>query len=219
MMVDFGAFRAIVRPNDNAQGRTLRTDNAGAAARGHQLVRAELARDIRWMPMKRFSLESLIDVETLPVKGPLRVGFVATPEELADLCERFGYMKLDQLQADLELTRVAPETWDVTGRVQARLVQPCIVTGDPVPESVDFEVEDRYVRPAQEDDEVIVGLEDSEPLVNGCIDLGELVAQSLALAVNAWPRTEGAPDEFKVGDTESPHPFAGLGSLKLPEKK
>ncbi|MGB2160391.1 MAG: hypothetical protein ACPH8C_08745, partial [Candidatus Puniceispirillaceae bacterium] len=63
-----------------------------------------------------------------------------------------------------------------------------------------------------------VGLEASEPLVDGCIELGEMVAQSLALAVNAWPRTVDAPDEFKAGDVENTHPFARLGSLKMPEK-
>ena len=42
-----------------------------------------------------------------------------------------------------------------------------------------------------------------------------LVAQTLALSVNAWPRTVDAPDEFKAGDVENTHPFASLGSLKI----
>ena len=168
--------------------------------------------------MKTFSLETLIDVETLPVKGPYCGALVADDPELAALSDRFGFVEIDRLDVSVEIARVGPDTWDVKGRLQARLVQPCIVTGDPVPETVDFDIEERYVRASYEDEEVVVGLDDSEPLVDGSIELGEMVAQSLALAVNAWPRTVDAPDEFKAGDVEDAHPFASLGSLKMPGK-
>lgn len=167
--------------------------------------------------MKTFSLDTRIEVETLPVKGPYRGTLETTATDLAGLADRFGFAALASLEVRLEIARVGPDAWDVTGRLQARIVQPCIVTGDPVPESVDFTIEERYVRAAVEDDEIVVGLEDSEPLVDGCIELGEMVAQSLALAANAWPRTADAPDEFKAGNVDDAHPFASLGSLKLPE--
>ena len=168
--------------------------------------------------MKTFSLETLIDVETLPVKGPYRGALAVTEAELAALADRFGFIEIRNLEISVEIVRVGPDAWDVKGRLQAQLLQPCIVTGDPVPETVDFALEERYVRATNEDDEVVVGLEDSEPLVDGCIELGELVAQSLALAANAWPRTVGAPDEFKAGDVDVVHPFASLGNLKMPKK-
>lgn len=167
--------------------------------------------------MKTFSLDTRIEVETLPVKGPYRGTLVMTAAELTALAERFGFTAVASLDVRLEIARVGPDAWDVKGRLQAQIVQPCIVTGDPVPETVDFAIEERYVRAADEDDEIVVGLEDSEPLVDGCIEVGEMVAQSLALAANAWPRTADAPDEFKAGNVEEAHPFASLGSLKLPE--
>ncbi len=167
--------------------------------------------------MKTFSLDTRIEVETLPVKGPYRGTLVMTAAELTALADRFGFTAVASLDVRLEIARVGPDAWDVKGRLQAQIVQPCIVTGDPVPETVDFAIEERYVRAADEDDEIVVGLEDSEPLVDGCIELGEMVAQSLALAANAWPRTADAPDEFKAGNVEEAHPFASLGSLKLPE--
>jgi len=173
---------------------------------------------VRKWPMKTFSLETLMDVETLPVKGPFRGSLVATEAQLADLAERFGFLALSRLDVSVEIARVGPDAWDVTGSATAELVQPCIVTGDPVPETVDFDIEERYVRASQDGDEIVVGLEDSEPLVNGCIELGEMVAQTLALAVNAWPRNVDAPDEFKAGDAENTHPFASLGSLKISGK-
>ena len=168
--------------------------------------------------MKTFLLDTRIAVETLPVKGPYRGTLVTTEADLTGLADRFGFAALASLDVGLEIARMGPDAWDVTGRLQAQIVQPCIVTGDPVPETVDFTIEERYVLAADEDDEIVVGLEDSEPLVDGCIELGEMVAQSLALAANAWPRTADAPDEFKAGNVEDVHPFASLGSLKLPEK-
>ena len=168
--------------------------------------------------MKIFSLETSIDVETLPVKGPYRGALAASDADLAALSNRFGFVELGSLDVSVEISQMGPDSWDVKGRLQARLVQPCIITGEPVPETVDFGIEERYVRAANEDEEVVVGLEDSEPLVDGCIELGEMVAQSLALAVNTWPRTVDAPDEFRAGDVEDAHPFASLGSLKMPGK-
>ena len=167
--------------------------------------------------MKTFSLDTRIEVETLPVKGPYRGTLAMTAADLTALATRFGFTAVASLDVGLEIARVGPDAWDVKGRLQAEIVQPCIVTGDPVPETVDFAIEERYVRAADEDDEIVVGLEDSEPLVDGCIEVGEMVAQSLALAANAWPRTADAPDEFKAGNVEEAHPFASLGSLKLPE--
>ena len=96
-------------------------------------------------------------------------------------------------------------------------MQACVVTGAPVSESVDFDIEERYVLAAVPEDEIVVDLDDAEPLVNGCIDLGEMVSQLLALSVSAWPRSEGAPETFEAGEEDRTHPFAGLSSLKSPE--
>ena len=175
-------------------------------------------RVIHELPMKTFSLTSVIDVETLPVKGLFRGTLSVAKADLEALASRFGFVEIDDLTVAVEIFRVGPDAWDVRGGVMAHLVQSCIVTGEPVPETVDFDIQERYVRATHDDDEIVVGLEDSEPLVDGCIELGEMVAQSLALAVNAWPRTTDAPDEFKAGDVSDSHPFASLGRLKVPGK-
>ena len=70
----------------------------------------------------------------------------------------------------------------------------------------------------REDDEegtdIDVSLDGFEPLVDGAIDLGEVVAQTLAISVNPWPRSVDAPHSFAVGESEKEHPFAGLAALK-----
>ena len=140
--------------------------------------------------MQVFSLDTVIDVLTLPPSGPFACRVQVDGSACAELAERFV----------------------------AQVVQACIVTGSEVPEEVDFEIEERYVRVSENAEEVVVTLDDAEPLVNGGIDLGEMVAQSLALAVNAWPRSDGAPDSFHAGEEGPTHPFAGLAALKSSDK-
>ena len=164
--------------------------------------------------MQTFSLDSMIDVQTLPPTGALRGHLGTSAEERAVLAERFGFLEVRELQADLRIVQVAKGSWDVRGRLTAEVVQACGVAGDAVPETVDFELEERYVQAVGSEDEIVVDLDEAEPLDGGRIDLGEMVAQSLALAVTPWPRSKDAPASFEAGEDERPHPFAGLASLK-----
>ena len=168
--------------------------------------------------MQVFSLDTVIDVLTLPPSGPFACRVQVDGSACAELAERFGFLGLSEVDAKLTIRKVGPGIWDVNGRLVAQVVQACIVTGSEVPEEVDFEIEERYVRVSENAEEVVVTLDDAEPLVNGGIDLGEMVAQSLALAVNAWPRSDGAPDSFHAGEEGPTHPFAGLAALKSSDK-
>jgi uncharacterized metal-binding protein YceD (DUF177 family) len=114
---------------------------------------------------------------------------------------------------------VARNCWDVRGQISADIIQSCIVTGAPVAESIDFQIDERYVRAVDQTDEVEVRLDGAEPLKNGAIDIGELAVQSLGLAATAWPRVENAPNSYSVGDQRSDHPFAGLSALKRQNQK
>ena len=168
--------------------------------------------------MQTFLLYAMINVQALPPTGAL-IGRLCTNEtERAELALRFGYLSVDALSADLRIKRAAKGAWNVLGKLHAEITQACIVTGDPVSESVDFEIEERYVLASVAEDEIVVDLGDAEPLVNGCIDIGEMIAQMLALSATAWPRSKGAPDNFCAGEDGKTHPFASLSSLKSPEK-
>lgn len=168
--------------------------------------------------MQIFSLDTVIDVLTLPPSGPFVCAVQVDGAGCRELAERFGFLSLTDVTADLKIRKAGPGIWDVKGRLTAHVGQACIVTGSEVAEEVDFEIEERYVRVSENAEEVVVTLDDAEPLVNGGIDLGEMVAQSLALAVNAWPRSDGAPDSFQAGEEGPTHPFAGLAALKSSDK-
>lgn len=129
------------------------------------------------------------------IGAPLRhETLAATPAECAALARRFDLVDLDALTAELSVHRSAGAI-RVSGRFQARGTQPCIISAEPVAFALDDAVEVNFRDGATiADDEI--ELTDAEldelPLDGDSLDLGELVAQSLALALDPWPRAPEA---------------------------
>ena len=164
--------------------------------------------------MPQFSITSEINVDTL-LSDSLHCYKLSTgPSDHQALTERFGWVSVDHLSCDLCIRKMSQNCWEVTGHIIGQIVQNCIVTGLPVPENIDFQIEERYVRIADQADQVEVGLDGVEPIKNGTIDIGELAVQSLCLAATAWPRVDNALDFYSVCEQETDHPFAVLSSLK-----
>jgi hypothetical protein len=72
----------------------------------------------------------------------------------------------------------------------------------------------------EEDREIKSEQDDPEPIYDGIIDLGEVAAQFLGLALDDFPRGADEPygDHFEVSEEDAkPNPFAALEQLK--EKK
>jgi uncharacterized metal-binding protein YceD (DUF177 family) len=155
-----------------------------------------------------------------------REEITATDKERVALVERFGLLSLDSLTASFTLKRVRKDLVRVKGHVTAALAQACVVTLDPVPAQVDerFEVDFlEGVQPAVTDVELDAeAAEAPEPAPDGWIDLGELAAEQLGLALDPYPRRPDAevPAEWKAEPaeepipTERPNPFAVLEKLK-----
>jgi len=133
---------------------------------------------------------------------PLERRISANAEERAALAKRFGLVAIDRLDAVLELRRAGTGVIHVAGQVEAAVTQSCVVTLAPVPAriterfAVDF-ADRPDVRKLEE--EVAFDADDPpEPIRNGHVDLGELAAEQLALALDPYPRAPGAavPAEF-----------------------
>ena len=109
------------------------------------------------------------------------------------------------------------DAWALSGQLQARVVQPCVVTLEPVETAIDEPVE-RLFSPhlrAPEGEEVEMPDETVEPL-GQWIDLGAILEEALALALPLYPRAAGvAPLEETEPETEDDRqrPFAGLADL------
>ncbi|MGL4543462.1 MAG: YceD family protein, partial [Polymorphobacter sp.] len=125
------------------------------------------------------------------IGAPLRhESLAATPAECVALAKRFDLIALDELTAELDVHRSAGAI-RVAGRFHARGAQSCIISAEPVPFDLDDAVTINFSDGAHVADAEIE-LTDAEldelPLEGDTLDLGEIVAQSLALALDPWPR-------------------------------
>lgn len=147
------------------------------------------------------------------------VSIEATAAERAALARRFGLQSLDALSAHCRLRPVAGGMIELDCGFEAEAVQECVVTLAPVKTRLAESFALRYALdpasiPSAASEEIDMAAEDPpEALEGGGIDLGEAVAQHLALALDPYPRAPGA--EFAAGDAEKPaNSFAILSKLK-----
>ena len=166
----------------------------------------------------RFS--RFVKVETLPRDGLTQV-VTADAAERAALAADFGLVDIAELKARF-LIRRAGRGVQVTGEVEARITQTCVVTLEPFETQVKEPVDVRFEPPAderarREPPALSVGLEgEDEPdeLVDGRIDLGALAAEFLALGLDPYPRKDGVEFDAPAVEGEDDSPFQSLAGLK-----
>jgi len=144
------------------------------------------------------------------------------------MAEAAGLRDMTFLRAAFDLSHRSGGRVHVTGRVQAKVGQTCVVTLEPIDNEIDEEVDLIFaaeeIAPqvaAQIDDGESAVAEPPEPIENGMIDLGRLATDALFLAIDPYPRKQGAVFEARheVADPED-HPFAALKALQsAPEKQ
>ena len=143
----------------------------------------------------------------------------ANDDERAALARRFGLVRVDQLEAEVSL-EADGEAVNASGRLKAQIVQSCAISGDDLPVTIDEPLVVRFV-PEQVIEDEEVELEESQldevPFTGHVFDLGEAVAQSLALAIDPYavgPNAEQARKEAGLADEAASGPFAALAALK-----
>lgn len=165
-------------------------------------------------------LSQPILVATLPDDG-LTVKVAPDAQARAALAEDFGIPGIPALTAQVTLVPGRKGSVHVTGHVDAVVTQTCVVTLEdfdaPVSEDIDltFAPEDQLpeVRPGAEID--VTELDIPDPLVDGTVDIGAVVAEFLALGLDPYPRKPGVA--FEGPDEPSPEqasPFAALARLR-----
>ena len=151
--------------------------------------------------------------------APIHETLGANAAERAALATRMGLVALDQLSASVTIERALSGLIHVKGRLEADIVQTCVVTLSPFPSHVeDSFALDFGIAEAVAGDEIDVDLDydPHEPIEDGVIDIGELVAQYLALALDPHPRSPDATLEtiWSESDPRPLSPFAILKNLK-----
>ena len=150
-----------------------------------------------------------------------RLDLVADEIERSAVAERLQLLSVDRLEAHVCLGRTG-EIVRAEGRILAALDQSCVATGDPVAAHVDEPFAILFVPEPQNssgDEEVELGEADCDTVFydGASIDLGNAIADTLALSLDPYPRSAGADAALKeagVLNEEQASPFAVLAKLK-----
>lgn len=145
----------------------------------------------------------------------------ANEAERTALARRFGLVRIAALSATVTLADDGKAV-SAEGRLHARIVQSCAVSGEDLPVAIDEPLALRFVpeRAVTEDEVELTGdaLDEIE-FAGDSFDLGEAVAQSLALAIDPYavgPEAERVRREVDLADEAASGPFAALAALKKP---
>lgn len=172
-------------------------------------------------------LSRVVVVAEVVAEGGRTMAVSADEQERAALAKRFGLAGIARLDAEVRLRPTPIGDLDVRLALTAAVTQTSVVTLEPVDEAVEETFLLRFSGDADPDDEEDVGGAD-DPLVEAWpgaeLDVGELVAQHLSLALNPYPRAPGEalPEEVLATDEgggdaendEKPNPFAVLREVR-----
>lgn len=155
------------------------------------------------------------------IRGGDRIDLAADAEERSAIAERLGLVALERLDAHAVLERDGDKV-RASGRLKAALEQRCVATGEPLPVRVDEAFELHFIPApltAGGDEEFELGADELDTMFHDgqAIDLGTAVADSLALALDPYPRSrdaEAALRQAGVISEEEAGPFAALAALK-----
>ena len=165
-------------------------------------------------PLPEFSRPERLDAIG---EVPRALDISAMADERAALARRFDLVAIDSLDAHLMVRRDTIGI-RVEGRVVATLVQTCSVTDDPIAVRIDEPVALHFVAAALADEELELdeGALDTIEIAGNAVDLGEMAAETMALALDPFPRGPRAAAALRAAGVLSEEearpagPFAGL---------
>lgn len=137
------------------------------------------------------------------VGGGVSVRLEASPDERVALAKRYGILSLDRLSAQLRIKPWRKCGLHVAGTMEAKAQQACVVSLEPVETDI-HETVSIFLLPPGESDISPTGEVEIDPdsddelghLENETADLGELVAEQLAIALPAYPRKQGVTADY-----------------------
>jgi hypothetical protein len=152
---------------------------------------------------------------------------VAQEAEMAAIARMLDLARLEGLAFVYRFARTSGGHLRLTGKLTAKLTQTCVVSLDPVETELGLLVEvefwpvtlvEELVRNAEESGSHEI-LDWPEPILDGTIDLGSVIYESLATAIDPYPKREGAnfqwtdrpPEASEAGNSG---PFAALATLR-----
>ncbi len=146
--------------------------------------------------------------------------------ELRTISKALGLDGLRKLSFQGTIQPLGKSDWQLTGTLGATVVQPCVVTLEPVVTRIDTNVVRTFQRDFEEIDaseaEIEIPEDDTAEPLGAWIDPAAVMIEALALELPEYPRKADAAIEpvrvTEPGKTamtdEDARPFAGLAALK-----
>jgi len=161
-------------------------------------------------------------VRDIPSDG-LAIERTVTAEEAARLADALGVVSVDKLVAKYRLTPAPGARVALTGKLDIRVTQECVVTLDPLPSTVSLPLDAVFTSQSANADAATaeVTLDDlenpaEEPIENGTVDVGRVVLEELMSGIDPYPRSADARFDWTddKADPTSDKPFAALARLR-----
>ncbi len=167
---------------------------------------------------------SQIRLSDLPNRRETRILLEPDATAREKLAAELGITAIRKLRFAGTLSPVGRRDWHLQADLGATVVQPCVVTLDPVTTRIDETVTRSYVAELDQIDaaEIEMPEDDTTEQAPDILDLVAVMTESLALALPAYPRIDGAsvenanftePGKAAMTD-EDTRPFAGLADLR-----
>ncbi|MEM7317751.1 MAG: YceD family protein [Pseudomonadota bacterium] len=168
-------------------------------------------------------------VADLPQNRPTAFNLAPSSEQRSALAKELGLLGLNKLRFTGEISASGKSDWVLTGMLGATVVQPCVVSLDPVTTRIDEPVRRLFVADwtEPEDEEVEMTQDEETEALGTEIDPVAVMTEALALALPLYPRKPGTdlaqavftePGTRPMSD-EDARPFADLAALRDAMKK
>lgn len=177
------------------------------------------------MPDDRTPLASwTVSVLAVPEAG-LTTRREATEQDLSELARALDLPSCERLAARYSVHAIGQGRFRVAGELSAALTQRCVVSLEPVPATVEEHFDEEFwpaaaidPDPGEREHEALAHVE-PEPIVDGQLDIGRLVYETVAAALDPYPRhpsvgTEWSGEASAGPDAAKSSPFAALARLK-----
>jgi uncharacterized metal-binding protein YceD (DUF177 family) len=151
------------------------------------MTRPELHRPVRVSRIGQDGMEAVVE---------------ATEAERAALAARMRLPAILALRARFALAREGDDIVAATGRLEATVVQTCVVSLDDFESALTEAFAVRFVPEGTESDDPDPESVDDIPYAGDTIDLGEATAEQLALALDPYPRRPGAELPASAADAD-----------------
>ena len=157
-------------------------------------------------------------------KADKKLRIVADEEARGALARRFDLIAIDSFIADITISRIADSALlRVSGSFSADIVQACVFSREPVAATISETISERLTPQGHGETEAVFDVDDEDPPVpfsDASIELGELLAQYLAVSIDPYPRaTDAAPhsmikEEDEIVGRQGYRPFESLAIIK-----